>query len=128
MNNLSVLDNLLSPARADRLVAVVIADIVNKLDKPLDDDGYAEILNSVMNTNPASKIVNSIDVNATVELAARLIVELEWQSRQGHDNGQAMHGLAVYLAEWLQERIEEVDAEEDEYENGAFEDEDDEEK
>lgn len=116
MHTLSVLDNLLSPARADKLVAIVASDIVDKLDEPLDDDGYAEILDSVLNMNPASRVVNGIDPNATVELAARLIVELEWQCHQGHDKRAAMRGLSVYLADWLEERLEEIkDDEEDEY-------------
>ena len=113
MNSLSVLDNLLSPARADRLVAVVAAEIVDKLDKPLNDDGYAQVLNDVMNSSPAARIVNEVDVNGTVELTARIVVELEWQRMQGHDKGAAMHGLAVYLADWLGERIEEADEEEE---------------
>lgn len=121
MNTFSIIDNLLEAGRVDKLVACVVSDISDMLDQPLDDDGYASVLDKAINVNPGVRILSVIDGHALVEFAARMIVELEWQSRQGNDNAAALHGLAVYLADWLTERIEE-----DEYDNGAFEDEDEE--
>lgn len=126
MSDFSIINNLLDSSRVEKLVACVTSDISNLMQQPLDDDGYASVLDKAMNVNPGVRILGVIDGHALVEFTARMIVELEWQSRQGRDNAAALHGLAVYLADWLAERVEED--EEDEYENGAFEDEDDEEE
>ena len=129
MSDFSILNNLLASDRVEKLVACVAADISDILEKPLNDDGYAQVLDKAMNANPGVRILSIVDGHALVEFAARMIVELEWQSRQGRDNAAALHGLAVYLADWLAEQIEEEDEEEEEeYENGAFEDEELEEK
>lgn len=124
MSDFSILNNILDSNRVEKLVACVTADIADILEEPLEDDGYAQVLDKAMNANPGVRAISVIDNHALVEFVARLIVELEWQARQGRDNSAALHGLAVYLTDWLIEQIEEEDEEvKDEYENGVFEDE-----
>ena len=104
MNSISFINNILGIERSEKLVAIVVSDLVDKLDQPLDDDGYAKMLDEVVNSNPGVRALVVIDEDCMVELTARLVVELEWQARNGLDNAAAVRGLANYLADWLAEK------------------------
>ena len=123
--NLSILNNLLSSDRAEKLVANVIKDLVFELgEKKMSDDEYAKVLDKVMNSNAGIRAVSIVDEDALIELTVRVAVELEWQANTTPtDKAPAMRGLANYLAEWLEEKAEEEEPYAD-----SFDDEEDEEK
>ena len=70
MSDFSILNNLLDSDRVEKLVACVTADISDILEKPLDDDGYAQVLDKAMNANPGVRILSVVDGHALVEFAA----------------------------------------------------------
>ncbi len=123
--NLSILNNLLSSDRAEKLVANVIKDLVFELgEEKMSDDEYAKVLDKVMNSNAGIRAVSIVDEDALIELTVRVAVELEWQANTTPtDKAPAMRGLANYLAEWLEEKAEEEEPYAD-----SFDDEEDEEK
>ena len=122
MSNFSVLDNLLTPERAEKLAAIVVINLTDGLkDCMMSDDEYVEVLNQAVNSNPGVKAVLAVSDEAMVELIARIIVELQWQTIQNpSEKNVAMNGLAVYLSEWLSDKINEEDEAFDDDE--AFED------
>ena len=123
--NLSILNNLLSSDRAEKLVANVIKDLVFELgEEKMSDDEYAKVLDKVMNSNAGIRAVSIVDEDALIELTVRVAVELEWQANTTPtDKAPAMRGLANYLAEWLEEKAEEEEPYAD-----SFDDEEDEDK
>ena len=116
MSNFSILDNLLTPERAEKLTATVVNSLVNDLQEhEMSDDEYAQILDKAINANPGVKAVLSVSEDAMVELAARVVVELHWQTAcNPSSKTDAMCGLAIYLAEWLAEKAAEDDEDDDE--------------
>ncbi len=111
MSNFSILDNLLTPERAEKLTATVVNSLVDDLQEhEMTDDEYAQILDKAINANPGVKAVLSVSEDAMVELAARVVVELHWQTAVNPSSKtDAMCGLAIYLAEWLAEKAAEDD-------------------
>ena len=101
---MSILESFLGADRADKLVACIIQDIIDGFENPKEaelEDLFAWIVDDKIGSNPAIQVIQEADDDAIGEIIARLIVELDWQSRQGRDYAAKMQAFATYLADWV---------------------------
>lgn len=114
---MSILESFLGADRADKLIACIIQDITDGFENPKEselEELFAWIVDDKIGSNPAVQVIQEADDDAIGEIIARLIVELDWQSRQGRDYAAKMQAFAAYLADWVLAHDEED--QEDEYE------------
>lgn len=115
----SILDLYLGSDRADKMISCIVQDICDAFENPNgsdQDELFAWILDEKIGGNPGFQVIQAADEDAVGEVLARLIVELDWQSRQGRDYAAKMQLFAEFLAEWVLEQNEPDEDEEDEEE------------
>ena len=113
---MSILESFLGADRADKLVACIMQDIVDGFENPKEselEELFAWIVDDKIGSNPAIQVIQEADDDAIGEIIARLIVELDWQSRQGRDYASKMQAFAAYLADWVLAHEDEEDSEEE---------------
>lgn len=113
---MSILDSFLGADRSDKLVACIMQDIVDGFENPKEpelEDLFAWIVDDKIGSNPAIQVIQEADDDAIGEIIARLIVELDWQSRQGRDYAAKMQAFAAYLADWVLAHDDDEDSEEE---------------
>lgn len=113
----SILDLYLGSERSDKLIACIVQDICDGFENPSSSDQeelFAWILDEKIGGNPAFQVIQSADEDAVGEIIARLIVELDWQSRQGGDYAAKMQMFAEFLADWVLEQGETAEDEDEE--------------
>lgn len=101
---MSILESFLGADRADKLIACIVQDIIDGFENPKEseiEEQFAWIVDDKIGTNPAVQVIQEADDDAIGEIIARLIVELDWQSRQGRDYAAKMQAFAAYLADWV---------------------------
>ena len=117
---MSILESFLGVERSDKLIACLVQDIIDGFENPKEaelNDLFAWIIDDKIGSNPAIQVIQEADDDAIGEIIARLIVELDWQSRQGRDYAAKMQAFALYLADWVLAHNDEEEEEtpEDDY-------------
>ena len=113
---MSILESFLGADRADKLIACIVQDIIDGFENPKEseiEEQFTWIVDDKIGTNPAVQVIQEADDDAIGEIIARLIVELDWQSRQGRDYAAKMQAFAAYLADWVLAHEDEEDSEEE---------------
>ena len=113
---MSILESFLGTDRADKLIACLMQDIQDSLENPKETEAgelFAWIVDDKIGSNPAVQVIQEADDDAIGEIVARLIVELDWQSRQGRSVSPKMHAFAEYLADWVLANDEEYEESEE---------------
>ena len=114
---MSILESFLGAERADKLIACLVQDIIDGFENPKEAEIealFSWIVDDKIGSNPAVQVIQEADDDAIGEIIARLIVELDWQSRQGRDYAARMQAFAAYLADWVLAHDEDEEPAEDE--------------
>ena len=117
----SIIDTYLGSERADKLVACIVQDICEGFENPQSSDVeemFASILDEKIGGNAGFQVLQAADEDTVGELLARIVVELDWQSRQGSDYAAMMSQFADFLAGWILEQNDVSDEDETEEEAG----------
>ncbi len=117
----SIIDTYLGSERADKLVACIVQDICEGFENPQTSDPeemFASILDEKIGGNAGFQVLQAADEDTVGELLARIVVELDWQSRQGRDYAAMMSQFADFLAGWILEQNDVSDEDETEEEAG----------
>lgn len=117
----SIIDTYLGSERADKLVACIVQDICEGFENPQSSDVeemFASILDEKIGGNAGFQVLQAADEDTVGELLARIVVELDWQSRQGRDYAAMMSQFADFLAGWILEQNDVSDEDETEEEAG----------